>query len=122
MIKNTADTTLNTVQFESICSSKQKTPQQYIYKQIMAPKLKTKCTTHLKKTLYINGGNIKHTIIIVVFKQDVNTVDAAHSTKIQLPPHVFIRAVSTYSLSPHTRRYIPVYRIVSTIKKSCVCV
>ena len=57
------------------------------------------------------------TFFAVVFKQDVNTIDVVHSTKIHLPPYVLVWNLCTFSyyLCPHTRRYVSVHSITCSI-------
>ena len=66
---------------------------------------------------YLNSN----TISIVVLKQDVDTVDVVHSTKIHLPPHGLVRTVSTHLPCPHTCRCNSVYGVTCVVNKSKGC-
>ena len=67
---------------------------------------------HFHQNNYTLLCSEKITLFIIVFKQNVNTVDVVHSTKIHPPPHCLITAVFTYCICPHTRRYVSVHSVV----------
>ena len=73
------------------------------------------------KQLYVIMLGKKITVSIIVLKQNVNTVDVVHSTKIYPPPHRLFRTVYTYWFCPHTRRYVSVYSVICCIYRARVC-
>ena len=61
---------------------------------------------------------VNYTVSLVVFEQNVDTVDVVHSTKIHPPHHWFVLTVEAYSFVSRARAYVSVQCVCCLIKFS----